>query len=88
MYDINIARAASMTGLSRSHFHSAFLKGVGVTFTNYLNAVRIGKAVELLEEKGKTTEETAQMTGFKSLSHFYLVFRTITGKKPSRLRRK
>ena len=88
MYDINIARAASMTGLSRSHFHSAFLRGTGVTFTNYLNKVRIGKAVELLGKKGKTTKETAQMTGFRSLSHFYLVFRTVTGEKPSRLCRK
>lgn len=88
MYDINIARATSMTGLSRSHFHSAFLKSTGVTFTNYLNRVRVGKAIELLEKKGKTTEETAHMTGFKSLSHFYLVFRTITGKKPSSLRQK
>ncbi|MFZ2658670.1 MAG: helix-turn-helix domain-containing protein [Victivallales bacterium] len=87
MYDINVEQAAKMTNFSRSHFHDVFASQKGTTLVKYLNAVRIRKAIGMLKDSDLSFDQTGSACGFKSLSHFYLVFRKETGKKPGDFRK-
>ena len=87
MYDINVEQAAKMTNFSRSHFHNVFVREKGTTLIKYLNSVRIGKAIEMLKNSEMSFDLIGNACGFKSLSHFYLVFRKETGRKPGDFRK-
>ncbi|OGV53382.1 MAG: hypothetical protein A2X45_24695 [Lentisphaerae bacterium GWF2_50_93] len=87
MYDINVDQAAKMTNFSRSHFHNVFARKKGTTLVKYLNSVRIMKAIGMLKNSDMGFDRIGSACGFKSLSHFYLVFRKETGKKPGDFRK-
>ncbi len=86
-YDINVEQAAKLTNFSRSHFHTIFASKTGTTLVKYLNSVRIRKAIEMLKNSDMEFDRIGSACGFKSLSHFYLVFRKETGKKPGDFRK-
>ncbi len=87
MYDINVDQAAKMTNLSRSHFHTVFAAEKHTTLVKYLNSVRIRKAIGMLKDTDMSFDQIGSVCGFKSLSHFYLVFRKETGRKPGDFRK-
>ena len=86
MYRINVEQVAKFADLSRSHFHAMFSKTTGKTLIRYLNEIRVRRAIELLHESEMEPEEISSSCGFTSLSHFYLVFRKETGKRPGDFR--
>lgn len=73
-------------GYSPSHFSRLFAGLTGMTFTKYLTAVKIGRAVELLngEEKFSVTE-IAGASGFSSIRNFNRYFKELTGYSPKSL---
>lgn len=87
MYRIKIEQIAKFADLSRSHFHAVFNKATGKTLIKYLNEIRVGKAIGLLRGSEMELEDISSSCGFTSLSHFYLVFRKETDKRPSDFRR-
>ncbi|HAU39032.1 MAG TPA: hypothetical protein DCX07_15130 [Phycisphaerales bacterium] len=83
---ISVDQAAEIAGLSRSHFHALFRRHTGKTFVEYLNEVRVRAAVRLLKETSSPILDVALACGFGNLSHFYHVFRRLTGQTPRALR--
>ncbi len=71
---ISISKAASLIHLSESAFCKFFKKGIGKTFSDYVNTIRIGNACHLLTETDKTMAEIAYASGFESLTWFNRVF--------------
>ena len=57
----------------------------GMTFTKYLNIIRIEKAVTLLLESQLSVTEVAQNTGFGTIRSFNRVFKELTGYTPKSL---
>jgi AraC-like DNA-binding protein len=86
MYRINVEQIAKFADLSRSHFHAVFNKITGKTLIKYLNEIRVRNAMELLSNSGMELADISSSCGFTSLSHFYLVFRKETGKRPGNFR--
>ena len=86
MYRINVEQIAKFADLSRSHFHAIFNKTMGKPLIKYLNEIRVRQAIVLLQKSEMELEEISSSCGFTSLSHFYLVFRKETGKKPGDFR--
>jgi AraC-like DNA-binding protein len=86
MYRINVGQIAKFADLSRSHFHAIFNKTTGKTLIKYLNEIRVRQATVLLQKSEMELEEISSSCGFTSLSHFYLVFRKETGKRPGDFR--
>jgi AraC-like DNA-binding protein len=78
-----VAKAAHM---STFYFCKQFKKATGVTFTNYLNRVRVEKAKEMLLNPHARVSEVAFDVGFQSLTHFNRVFRNLTGESPTAYR--
>lgn len=71
---ISITKAASLIHLSDSAFCKFFKRGIGKTFSDYVNTIRIGNACHLLTETDKTIAEIAFASGFESLTYFNRIF--------------
>ena len=73
--------------LSQSHFSTVFAQETGLTFTQYLTALRIGKARELLEATEMRSSQIAQEVGYNDAHYFSYLFKKTTGMTPSDYRR-
>ena len=58
----------------------------GMSFREYLAAVRVKEAEKLLAETDMSVTEIAQYLGFCDCSHFSKAFRRIVGVSPQRYR--
>ncbi|MDT8860194.1 response regulator [Alkalihalobacillus sp. MEB130] len=85
--DLSMMDVTDRFNISVSHFSLLFKKHTGQTFVNYLNAVRINKAKELLTENDLKIYEIAEMVGFISPPHFNRVFKQINGYSPKEYRK-
>lgn len=79
---ITLENLCKCSGLSKSTLLRAFTKLKGVTPYRYLQAIRIGKAKELLEQ-GVTSIDAAIQTGFSDQSHFSNYFNMFIGLSPA-----
>ncbi|MBE6618846.1 MAG: helix-turn-helix domain-containing protein [Ruminococcaceae bacterium] len=77
--------AASRLHFSQSYFSKLFRSLFGMTFTQYLNTVRIAAAIEKLEKGESTVAEISHSCGFNTIRNFNRVFRSFTGYAPSNL---
>jgi AraC-like DNA-binding protein len=59
-----------------------------LSFGDYIRKQRIGKAIELMENKSYSLTEIAYLTGFSDQSHFTRIFKKNTGHNPSAFRKK
>lgn len=78
---ITLDRLCECSGLSKSTLLRSFAKARGVTPYRYLQAIRINKAKELLEQGAKPID-AAFLTGFSDQSHFTNLFGTFIGMPP------
>lgn len=83
--DITFTQAANRMGLSESYFSRYFHRMSGMTFSRYLNIIRIEKAIELLKEDMLSVTEISMRCGFDTIRHFNRVFKDITGMSPRQL---
>lgn len=84
---ITFSDAAAFMGLSEPYFSKFFRKISGMTFSQYLNTVRLEHAVELLKNnRGQlSVTDIAFQCGFDTIRHFNRVFRDITGMSPRQM---
>jgi len=78
--------AAKEAGLSVSRLAHVFKAQVGMSFTAYLNLIRVNWAKYYLANSRLRVSETAFQVGFGNLSHFNHVFRRATGLPPMQYR--
>lgn len=83
---IRLDQLCQCSGLSKSTLLRAFTRDKGVTPYRYLQALRIGRAKELLEQ-GVPPAEAALRTGFADQSHFSNAFHRFIGLSPAAYRR-
>jgi AraC-like DNA-binding protein len=84
--DLSIAGLAKRCGLSSTHFNRLFRQLLRMSPTDYVLALRIQKARQLLAVTGKSVAEVASETGFYDQSHFTKRFRQATGMTPVQFR--
>ena len=80
--ELSAAVIAEKTGVSEPTVYRMFKKQIGVSFSNYLNMVRINAACGYLESTDWEIMEVAEKSGFTSLSNFYRVFLQQRGMSP------
>ncbi len=80
--NIDLQQIAGEAFLSVFHFIRLFKKLYGLTPHQYLIAVRIGKAKELLQTNSNVTE-VCYAVGFNSVTSFASLFKKISGLSPS-----
>ena len=84
--NITLADLAAHTYLSVSYISRSFQKYLGMTFTTYINRVRVLQATALLGSD-KTVTEIAFESGFSSTSAFIDAFKQYHGMTPGQYRR-
>lgn len=84
---ITFSDAAAFMGLSEPYFSRFFRKISGMTFSRYLNMVRLEHAISMLQGNPRklSVTEIASRCGFETIRHFNRVFRDITGMSPREL---
>ncbi len=78
--------AASFMNMSDAYFSRAFKMMSGMTFSQYLNVIRISHAIDLLESDPDISyNELLAETGFNTIRNFNRVFKDITGYSPRQI---
>ncbi len=80
---IELRCVAHLAGMSLSCFQRSFKKKMGVTFTEYVNNLRISRAKKMLENSNLSISEIAFMNGFSNQYHFTRTFKKISNICPS-----
>lgn len=72
--DLNINELARILGTNRAYLSSYLNTVLGVSFFDYINALRIDHSVELLRSSNFTVDQIADMSGFNNTYSFRRVF--------------
>lgn len=84
----SLAEVAGDVGLSRERLSRLFHESLGITFSDYLNEVRLGHARRRLASEDESITNVAYSSGFQSLSQFNRRFKAAEGMSPSEYRRR
>jgi xylan 1,4-beta-xylosidase len=77
--------ASGKMNISRPYFSKIFCERMGMTFTRYLNLIKVSAAVNFIRERDMKMTEIAYKCGFGTIRSFNRVFKEMTGYSPKDL---
>jgi AraC family transcriptional regulator of adaptative response / methylphosphotriester-DNA alkyltransferase methyltransferase len=80
---LTLDQLSKQVGMSKYHLHRTFKKIVGVTPMEYMTKIRISKSAELLMQTDLSITQIAHEVGYRSSSHFNVIFRNHLGCSPT-----
>ena len=80
--ELKVSELASLTYLSAGHFRKVFKDSTGLTPMEYINTLRVSKAVQHLKEGKCTVAEVAELVGISDPNYFTRLFKKVTGHTP------
>ena len=83
---ITNAQLADLICLSEDRFCHLFREEIGSAPLQYINEMRLKKAMALLERNEYTVTEVAEAVGFRDYNHFITVFGKAVGMSPRKYR--
>jgi two-component system response regulator YesN len=84
--DLSLNDISARINLSPSHFSTVFSQETDQTFRDYLTAIRIQKAKELLRTTNLKSSDVSSSVGYNDPHYFSFVFKKNTGFSPSEFR--
>jgi AraC-like DNA-binding protein/mannose-6-phosphate isomerase-like protein (cupin superfamily) len=81
--DIPLEHGAYIASMAPAYFSHVFKKVTGQSFIDYVNEVRIEKAMELINRHMLTITQIGFQVGYRHLSHFIRTFKKRTGITPT-----
>ncbi len=84
---LTLEETAQAVFLSPTYFSRLFKEKMNISFTSYVNQLRIGEAQRLLLDTRLTIIEIAEAVGFEDQSYFSKVFKEITKRTPTQYRK-
>ena len=85
--DMTEEGCALALGVSPSYLSRIFKRGMKVSFSSYVNGVRLKEAERLLISDDMSITEISENVGFSTVSYFISMFRARHGVTPSKYRR-
>lgn len=85
--NLTVEEVARFCMLSQSYFSYLFKSITMKTFVEYLNGLRISKAMELLKNSDDRVLDICHKAGFNNVNHFNRLFRQITNVSPLEYRK-
>jgi len=85
--DLSVQRVADACGVNPAYLGRAFKEAVGEKMSLYIHRIRIREASRLLQETDLLIYEIAEDVGYRDLNLFRRMFKSITGIRPSSLRK-
>lgn len=83
--NMTFEEAAEFMCFSKPYFSKYFRRMSGMTFSEYLNIVRVSEAVKMLSRGNMSVGETALAAGFGTIRSFNRIFKRYTGFTPREL---
>lgn len=83
---LTLDQVSNKVYLSDYYFSKLFKRETGLSFSVYLNARKIQKAMILLKESDKSVQDISDALGFTRLSYFSQTFKKYTGYAPTKYR--
>ncbi|MDR1909599.1 MAG: helix-turn-helix domain-containing protein [Spirochaetaceae bacterium] len=83
---ISLREIAQASGLSGPYFSSVFKEEMGENLSNYLNRLRVERAMTMLTESEQSISAIAGACGFEDQSWFSKIFKSFTGVTPGKYR--
>ncbi len=80
---LTLEDVSELMGLNTSYFCRLFKSATGVTFTEYLNAVRVRKSGTLLHNTSKSITDVSNEVGFSTVTYYNRVFKKYMKCTPS-----
>lgn len=84
--NITVAECAEFCNMSKSHFARVFKHVAGMPPVQFMLAIRIERAKELLTFTDKTIAEIGEASGFRDQNYFARTFKKVTGMSPKQYR--
>lgn len=84
---MQVADVADHLGLTRSYLYKLFMDGMGISVKDYISALRITNARELLTVTDMSIEEVARACGYEDYRGFGKIFKKETGMSMSEFRK-
>lgn len=82
--EISLEHMAKVANMTKNAFCKYFKKRTNKTYIQFLNEFRVEKASKLLNDKNDfSIAEIAFMSGFRNISNFNRIFKSIKNKTPS-----
>lgn len=85
--NICLEDVARHAGVNKIYLQKLFREYTGQTILQSINAVRVGKARQLLAETNLPIDQILLQTGFRNRQHFIYAFKNIAGQTPSEYRK-
>jgi two-component system response regulator YesN len=85
---ITLDDLAQSVGLSPNYMSHLFNTTMGISFSTYVNTLRVEKAQHLLAETSLPLIDISGMVGFEEQSYFSKIFKDITTYSPGRYRKR
>mgnify|MGYP001479948584 CR=1 FL=1 len=85
--NIRLEQMAIKAHMAPTYFSSIFKLINGCTFIEYLNEIRVHKAIELLLNTDMSVTQISYKVGYNNIGHFNKMFKKITGVTPSEYRK-
>lgn len=86
MEALSLAHVARVGGYAPNYFSRLFHESYSATFEQYLIAIRIERAKQLLRTTDIRLESVGNLCGFSTRQHFGAAFRRVVGETPGRFR--
>jgi len=85
--EIKLEDLALQSFISKNYFSRIFKEATGISFTEYIQKIRINEACNLIQNTDLKVVDIAYQVGFKDMKFFYEVFKKIIGKTPGAYRK-
>jgi AraC-like DNA-binding protein len=85
-FDLRETELAALSGYTPSAFSRAFHRQTGMTFTSYVNSLRINRACHLLTSSDRLITDICFDVGFNNISNFNKRFQALTAMTPREYR--
>jgi two-component system response regulator YesN len=85
--DLSVVRIAEHLEMRSTYLSTLFKKETGQVLSEYIEAIRMEKAKELLQDDRLKMNDVAQSVGYNNANYFTSVFKKATGVYPSEYRR-
>ena len=69
------------------YFNRLIKNKTGMTYSGYIQSIRLEKAKQLLQTTSMTVDAVAEAVGYHNKGYFYKIFTTNTGRTPMQFRK-
>lgn len=85
--DISLSMVADTLYMNKTYLSETFKQKTGISFTEYVTAVKMERAKSLILKNSLKSYEIAEKLGFKDTEYFSKVFKKSTGLTPTEFRK-